>query len=880
MRRAKPLIEHSSNSPRKWNVWASDQLVDDLADAILDGTPIDWAAAESRAEGTARPLVRHLRVLAAVAALARSDPGRARASLGEAERTRTDLRRRTPAIAATVSAGPRSLPARDDGDAPEHWGHLRLIEQIGRGAFGDVYRAWDTRLDREVALKLLPAGHSAGDRASTIIHEGRLLARVRHLNVVTIYGAEQIADRIGLWMEFVRGHTLEQILDEGRVVSVDEVVGIGLELCRAMSAVHGAGLLHRDIKTHNVMRAEDGRIVLMDFGTGKELADEALSDLAGTPLYLAPEVLNGQQATVQSDLYSLGVLLYHLVTGSYPVHAQTVQGVRRAHARGERTAVRTARVGVPRRLARLIERAIDPDPTRRYQSAETLGAELSALTPRARTARLAYAAGLAAVSILTVAAGWEITGRQMGSSRTPSVLFSGFAGLSRVAAVNISPAQRPIIAVLPFKNLSAEPDSEYFVDGLTDEIIQNLAVLKGLEVRSRTSSFVFKGGPRNLPEIGKQLGVNLVLEGSVLRAGNRLRINAKLVQVDGDVPLWAEPFDREVSDIFAIQEEISRAIVDKLRLTVGPGRRRENTDFDAYDLYVKARALVDRRGLPNARKAAELFQRAIAIDPGFAPAYAGLANAYAFMSFPFRGIPYRTAYPIMRPAAVKALQLDPLLSEAHAAMGWVYSYEHDWTNAERAFQQAIGLNPSLTQSYTSYSISTLQPLRKYDEALRLLREAARYDPLSLDVQREIGQVHLFSGRYAEAVDAFRSVVEVEPDFPFAQAFLAKSLAFAGKAEEAIAPLELDRGSPWLAYAYVATGRRAEAEKLAAEFSAHPYRLTVISAALGDTRRATEALEQAALSEPHRVGRLLIEPELAALRTHPRVAAVRKKFGLP
>jgi predicted Zn-dependent protease len=213
-------------------------------------------------------------------------------------------------------------------------------------------------------------------------------------------------------------------------------------------------------------------------------------------------------------------------------------------------------------------------------------------------------------------------------------------------------------------------------------------------------------------------------------------------------------------------------------------------------------------------------------------------------------------------------------------MGWVYSYEHDWTNAERAFQQAIGLNPSLTQSYTSYSISTLQPLRKYDEALRLLREAARYDPLSLDVQREIGQVHLFSGRYAEAVDAFRSVVEVEPDFPFAQAFLAKSLAFAGKAEEAIAPLELDRGSPWLAYAYVATGRRAEAEKLAAEFSAHPYRLTVISAALGDTRRATEALEQAALSEPHRVGRLLIEPELAALRTHPRVAAVRKKFGLP
>jgi len=810
-------------------VRASERVVDGLADAILDGTPIDWAAAESSAEEAVRPLVRQLRALAAVATLARGDHGSApQQSPSEAPPARTDTQ--------------------------EHWGHLRLVEPIGRGAFGEVYRAWDTRLDREVALKLLPAERPDGDRAaSAIIQEGRLLARVRHPNVVTIYGAEQISDRVGLWMELVRGQTLEQILEQRKVVGPDEAVAIGLELCRAMSAVHGAGLLHRDIKAQNVMRADDGRILLMDFGTGRELADDASSDLAGTPLYLAPEVLNGQPATVQSDVYSLGVLLFHLVTGAYPVRARTVRGVRRAHARGERTAVRTARAGVPRRLARLIERAIDADPIRRQQSADALGAELAALTSRARTVRRAIASGLAAASILAGFVGWEVAGR---------------------------PAQRPAIAVLPFTNLGAEPESEYFADALTDELIQILGTVEGLEVRSRTSSFVFRDASRDLPAIGEQLGVNLFLEGSLLRDGDRLGVSAVLVQVSGDVELWEESFEREVQDIFEIRDEISEAVVGELGLKLDPDHQRADTSLEAYDLYIRARGWIERRGVPNARKAAELFERVIALDREFAPAYAGLANAYAFMSFPFRGDPYETAYREMQSAAVRALELDPRLPEAHAAMGWLYAYEHDWTNAAREFEEAIRLNPSLTQSYTSYSVSTLQPLRRFDVALQLLDEAAGHDPLSLDVKREIGEVQLFAGRYTEAVDTFRGITEQEPDFPFVQAFLAKALAFSGGAEEAIKLLDVEAGSPWLAHAYVTAGRRAEAERLAAELKDYPYRLAVASAALGHTRQAIEALEQAAKSEPHRIGRLLIEPELAPLLDHPRVVALRRTFGLP
>jgi TolB-like protein/tRNA A-37 threonylcarbamoyl transferase component Bud32 len=830
------------------------QLVECLVEAILDGKPVDWAAAESSSR-TPRLLVEQLKVLAAVAEL-------------------------HGAIAVTPSTLEHVAPAAPGpaaGQMPAQWGHLRLLERIGGGSFGDVYRAWDTRLDREVALKLLPARPPAVETAAVLIREGKLLARVRHPNVVTIYGAEQIADRVGLWMELVRGRTLEQILEERKPLSAADTIGIGLELCQAMTAVHGAGLLHRDIKTHNVMRADDGRVVLMDFGAGRELDDDAAPDLAGTPLYLAPEVLNGQHATVQSDIYGLGVLLYHLVTGSYPVHARTVRGVRLAHERGERTAVRDARSSVPRPLARVIERATDPRPERRHPSVGALSADLEALKGRPGALRLPYVAASAAAFLLVIALGWSVVGRQAGF-RTPSAPVRGVEAATGAGGGSVSLVGRPVVAVLPFTNLSAQPGAEYYVDGLTDGIIRNLAVVDGLQVRSRASSFAFKGKPRDLHQIAAQLGANLVIEGSAELDGTRLRIGARLVQAEGDVLLWAERFERELEAVFSIHDDISRAVVNRLGLRAGAARAGFVTSLDNYALYLQAHALVDRRGIPNAGRAAELFDRVIASDPGFAPAYAGLASAYAFMSFPYRGIPFEQAYPIMRPAALKARSLAPKLAEAHAAVGWVYAYEHDWVNAHQAFQQAIELDPSLIQAYTSYSISTLQPLEKYDQALRLLQVASQRDPLSLDVQREIGEVQLFAGRYADAVETFRRVSELEPDFPFVHTFLGRALTFTGRVKEAL-PL-LEPGVPWLAPILVQTGRRAEAERLADESERYPYRLAIITAALGDTERAVDALERAAASEPHRIGRLLINPELASLREDPRVLALRKRFSLP
>jgi TolB-like protein/Tfp pilus assembly protein PilF len=850
-------------------VAASEGLVSDLAGAVLDGTPIDWAAAESGADEANRPLLAELRVLAALADLHRRLP--------------------VPLAAATLTGGG------DCGEQVEHWGHLRVLERIGRGAFGEVYRAWDTRLDREVALKLLPADRAGGDGpASSIIQEGRLLARMHHPNVVTIYGAEQIGGRIGLWMEFVRGRTLTQIVDDGKVFSGAEAIDIGVELCQAVAAVHNEGLLHRDIKAQNVMLAENGRAVLMDFGTGRELADNSTSDLAGTPLYLAPEILGGREATVQSDIYSLGVLLYYLVTGSYPVHARSLRDIRLAHARNERTSVRTAqaRSDLSPKLARVIERAIDPRPEGRYQSAGAFAADLTALKARPTLVSLAYAMGVAAALMLVMGFGWEVLGRHVGSSRTPGALLARGAGWTPVSASNVTPLEQPIIAVLPFKNLSVEPESDYFVDGLTDEIIRNLAVIQGLRVRSQTSSFYFKDKPRSLHDVGEQLGANLVVEGSVLRSGKTLRIDAQLIQVAGDIPLWSERFDRELKDVFVVQDEISRAIVNKLRLTLGRGQRRYDTNLEAYELYLKGSALVGRRGVPGLEKAAGLFQQVIVKDPSFAPAHAGLAIAYANLSVPSGSpIPFETAQPIIRTAAVKALELDPLLADAHTAMGWVYSRELEWSSAEKAFQRAIELNPSLTETYTSYSTSTLRPLGKPDDALRLLRVALENDRLSLDVQREIGEVQIQSGRYEQAIETLQRVRAVDPDFPNADSHLARALMFAGRPAEALSLFDnmvrLEAGRvrarrpPRLVLAFVLLGRRAEAEQLAAEHQdGPPSRLAVIYAALGDKDRTFDALDRMAVVEPQRLPIMLMYPEMAALRGDARFTALRKRFGLP
>jgi serine/threonine-protein kinase len=434
------------------------------------------------------------------------------------------------------------------------------------------------------------------------------------------------------------------------------------------------------------------------------------------------------------------------------------------------------------------------------------------------------------------------------------------------------------IAVLPLINLNQDPGNDYFADGLTGELIRNLSIIDGLAVRSQTSSFASKGKPRNVREVGKQLDVDYILEGSVLRAGQHLRINAQLVRVRDDFPLWSGRYDRESADILAIQDEISRGIVNSLRLKLGRGHRRYEISAEAYDLYLRARAVTIQRGIPGYDQSIGPFEEAIAKDPSFAPAYAGLAVAYAVRSDHF-GFDRVDELAKMRAAAEKAIQLDPLLAEAHNALGMSYSRGAQWEQSEKSFRRAIELNPSGSESHLHFAAYLLWPLGRIQEALKHLHVAEKIDPLSPRIQFNLAWVLISAGRYDEA---FGHCEKLPAGFWAKSGCLGRARFWQGRIDEAIQILATanDWGSlpDSLPYVDARAGRREEAEKRAADLS--PIQQAAFFAGLGDKDRTLEALDRSAVLGPFRIGAALTTPEFALLRGDPRLKALRKKVGLP
>ena len=591
------------------------ELLASIAAAVADGFPVKWASAESTPMTPQdRAVLAELRILEELHRLHRR-AGSSRSDQGG-----------TPQPALGQLASPDDTLAslteeaeRPTIEVPRTWGRFAIRELLGTGGFGAVYRAWDPQLETEVALKVLAR---KGVAARLIIEEARLLARVRHPNVVCIYGADDVDGQVGLWMELVRGTTLKQALQHRGRFGPHEAAVIGLDLTRALAAVHRAGVVHRDVKPQNVMREEGGRIVLMDFGAGVQSSDPASpSGLVGTLLYMAPELFDREPATPSTDLYSVGVLLFHLVTASHPVQGATMTEIRAAHERLDRRRLRDLRPDLSAEFVRIVERAIAPVPADRYLTAGDLEADLSRFVvserrepEKAGRRMMPWIAAVAIAATVVVGVAVDRWLRREEPSTAPATA----AGLRS-------------LVVLPLDNLSGDPGQDYFADGMTDLLTTELSGVASLRVIARTSAMAFKAGHTSIAEIARRLHVDGVVEGSVSRSRNRIRVNVQIIDAKSESRVWGQSYEREAEDAFALQGEIARTITGQLRAALtGPERERLARLYvpkrDAQDLYLRGRYLLHMQNRDRMRDACSLFEKAVEVDPEYGSAWATLAR--------------------------------------------------------------------------------------------------------------------------------------------------------------------------------------------------------------------------------------------------------------
>jgi serine/threonine-protein kinase len=824
-----------------------DSLLAQLTSAIADGLHIDWALVESNANADELALVRQLRVLADVGELFRN-------SVPDAP---------DPPPAEGPITNPPVIPNAEnlDGSADlNRWGQFEIREKVGTGTFGTVYRAWDPDLEREVALKLF---HNVSSRsASRMVDEARLLARVRHSSIVTIFGADQFQDEVGFWMEFINGRTLKQIHAEQGTCSAEEALLFGLDLCRALAAVHRAGLLHCDVKAQNVMREKGGRTVLMDFGAAALIHTGAKtrSFVGGTPLYLAPEILSGGSPTVQSDLYSLGVLLYFLVSGDFPVMGSTLGELTEAHANRKGRWLRDARPELPATFVRAVDDAIAILPEQRPESAGAMEALLE---------------------------------RAAGRSTTDSPR-------STLRADRPKPPG-PSIAVLPFADLSPDRSLAYFCEGIAEELLEALRAVRGVRVVGRSSAFKFTSSVDDPRRVGAALNVGSVLEGSVRTSGNRLRVVARLIDTQDGSQLWSERFDRQLDDVFAVQDEIAQASVRALAARFG-GAHLESTplwgpphtqDVEAFTLYLKGRFCWNQRTEPALKKSVAYFEEARAKDPGYASAHAGLADAYTTLGL-YGVLAPDDAMPKAKAAARRAIDLVSSLSAPHAALACVSGiYDRNWREAEEGYRHAIGLNPSDPAAHHWYAINHLVPLQRFDEAAEELRLAREADPLSTPIGVSGGIFSYFAHKFDEAERRLRDRLELDAGSSTARLFLGLALVERGQYESAIRELGVARElspSPEMtaAVGYACAkagdgdaGRRAleDLRRLARERYVSPSLIAQVHAGLGESQAALEWLERAYDCRAADLAWLAVRPVFDELRKEPAVSRIVAVLGL-
>jgi len=804
----------------------ADDPLDDLASSVSDGIQIDWDH---------------------VAA----DPGHEAEIQGLRDVERIAAFSRTLQRSGGTEAAPPEASAVPSGIRPQQWGDLTLLEKIGAGSNGEVWRAWDATLQREVALKFLQSRRieASGTAREVLLEEARALARVRHRGVVTVHGISEHDGRSGMWMEFLRGPTLAEEIERQGALPVSDVLRIGIELCGALEAVDRAGLVHRDLKPANVVLEPDGRVVLTDFGLGWRRASstEPTPRGWGTPVFMSPEIMGGEIPTHRSDLYALGVTLRWALTGKAPFHAKDWETLRAEAGRGPTPALSKERPDAPPGLVRAIEAAMAPRAEDRVLSA----AKFASLMQAAR----------------------------------------GAPGMAS-------------IAVLPFVNRSRSEDDEYFSDGVADEIRDMLAKIRGLRVAARTSSFRFKGAQDDLATIGQKLNVVTILEGTVRKSGNNVRISVHLLKASDGYHLWAETYDRTLDDIFAVQDDIAQSVVRELRekllgeaidskvggdvqAEVAKAARGRGTNPEAHRLCLQAQHFGARGSRETLQKSMGYLERALELDPAYALAWALLGRNHmraADMGWAEAEVEHKRG----RELVEHALSLEPDLAEGHASLGWTRMVmDWNWSGAEASFRRARELMPGNTV-VLSYASSMASNLGRLEEAIEIARRAVDQDPLSSLSYITLGLVLYRAGRFPEAEEAFRTGIELSPQRANLRAYLAFVLLAQGRADEALAvALEEPEGCfrlEALAVIHHLGGRQKEADgalreliETAADTAA--YQIAAVYAVRREPDSAFEWFERAYRLRDPGLAEMKSNPRLRSLHGDPRWLEFLGKVGL-
>jgi serine/threonine protein kinase len=625
--------------------------------------------------------------------------------------------------------------------------HYRILEKLGEGGMGVVYKAEDTKLQRMVALKFLSSELTQEPEArARFVREARAAAALDHANICTVYEIDESENRIFIAMAFIQGQSLKEKIQSGPL-ALPEALDLAAQVAEGLREAHEKGMIHRDIKPANIMITPGGQAKILDFGLAIPLGATRITRAGttlGTIAYMSPEQARAQSVDHRTDIWSTGVMLYEMVTGTLPFQADHEQVTIRLILNEEPPRIRSHRATAPRPLEEIVEKCLSKTAGERYENAKALKKDLELLVESLKPGTVSKA----------------------------------------------SPQEsRPSIAVLPFRDMSSQKDQDYFCEGIAEELINGLVKLKGLRVAARTSAFQFKEHGSDIKTIGHKPEVTTILEGGIRKAGNRLRITAQLINIEDGFHIWSEKYDRDLDDIFAIQDEISLAIVDKLKIKLlGEEKsalvKRHTVDQEAHNLYLKGLYFWNRRHEGGMKKALECFRQTIDKDPDYALAHVGVADTYNITGM-FGYLPPKEAFPKAIVAAKKALEIDDTLGEAHASLGYARTfYEWDWSAAEDEFLRAIELSPNYATAHEWYGLY-LSATGRFDEGIDEAEKARDLDPLSLIINAIVGLLYYFARRYEESIASQEKILELDPNFLIANGWIVMAYAENGMCDRAV-----------------------------------------------------------------------------------------------